>query len=134
MPISKRLTNLKKTDPICNATSTSAPQGSIQNPEEVSNTASGMLLYKASETSLETYLVDESGVSSGSKKATEKTYEYEAPLSIMATALLEGAPSTDDLGTVMVLFTITASTSTLHREGEPAGHIGICGLLETFAN
>ena len=68
------------------------------------------------------------------KKTTEKTYEYEAPLSIKATALLEGAPSTDDEGTVMVPFEITASMSTLHREGEFSGHVGICGLLETFAN
>ena len=113
--------------------STSASQGSVQNPEELSYTAPGMLLYKASETSLETYLVDES-VSSVPKEATEKTYEYEAPLSIKATALLKGAPSTDDVGIVMVLFTITASTSTFQREGELGGHVGIGGLLETFAN
>lgn len=60
------------------------------------------------------------------KTATEKTYEYEAPLSIKATALLEGAPSTDEEGTKMVLFTITASISTFHREGEATGHVGIC--------
>jgi hypothetical protein len=113
--------------------STSASQGSIQYPDELSNTAPGMLLYKASETFLETYLVNEC-VSSVTKKGTEKTYEYEAPLSIKATALLEGASATDDSGTVMVLFTITASTSTVHREGEITGQVEICGLLETFAN
>ena len=68
------------------------------------------------------------------KKATEKTYEYEAPLSNKATALLEGAPSTDDEGTTMVLLTISASMSAFHRVGEDTGHVGILGLLETFAN
>ena len=61
-------------------------------------------------------------------------YEYEEPVSIKATALLEGAPLTDDEGTVMVLFTITASMSTFHREGEITGHVEICALLEIFAN
>ena len=59
------------------------------------------------------------------KKVTEKTHEYEAPLSIKATALFEGAPSTDEEGTKMVLFVITASMSTFHREGEVTGHVGI---------
>ena len=58
-------------------------------------------------------------------KKDKKPYEYEAPLSIKATALLEGAPSTDDEGTLIVLFIITASMSTFHREGEFTGHVGI---------
>lgn len=40
---------------------------------------------------------------------------YEDPLSIKATALLLGAPTTLVLGTTMLLFTITASIKTFHR-------------------
>lgn len=50
----------KKTNPIWNAMSTSALQGSIQYPVEVLNAAPGILLYMASQISLETYLNDES--------------------------------------------------------------------------